>query len=63
MKEKLLLILLLQLYLYDTDRKDEKKISMRSSHCGSAKMNLTGIHEDADSIPGLALCIKDLVLL
>ena len=34
----------------------------RSSHCGSAVKNLTSIHEDASSIPGLAQCVQYLVL-
>ena len=33
------------------------------SHCGSAVMNPTRIHEDTGSIPGLAQRFKDLVLL
>ena len=33
-----------------------------SSHCGSAEMNLTCIHEDVDLIPGPAQWVKDPVL-
>ena len=29
-------------------------LQIGSSHCGEAVMNLTGIHEDAGWIPGLA---------
>ena len=35
----------------------------RSSHRGSAEINLTSIHEDVGSIPGLALWVKDPVVL
>ena len=35
-------------------------IRKRSSHCGSAVMNLTSMHEDAGSIPGLAQWFNDL---
>ena len=38
------------------------KTEMRSSHCGSLVMNLTGIHEDAGLTPGFTQWIKDLAL-
>ena len=34
-------------------------MELGSSHCGAAEMNLTGIHEDAGSILGLAQWIRD----
>ena len=40
-----------------------KKIKTGSSHCGSAVTNLTRIHEDASSIPGLVQWVKDPELL
>ena len=40
-----------------------KKLVERSSHCGSAELNLTSIHEDLGLIPGLTQWVKDPVLL
>ena len=40
-----------------------KKLRLRwSSHCGSALINPTSIHEGMRSIPGLAQWVKDLAL-
>ena len=39
-----------------------KKLNFGSSRHGSEEMNLTSIHEDPGSIPGLAHWVKDLAL-
>ena len=42
---------------------NKKKAFSSSSHCGTAETNLTRIHEDTGSIPGLTQWVKDLALL
>ena len=41
----------------------ESKILLVSFHCGSVVMNMTKVHEDLGSIPGLPHWLKDLALL
>ena len=40
-----------------------QKLNFQSLHHGSVELNLTNIHDDAGSIPGLAQWVKNLVLL
>ena len=47
--------------------KEEKRSAIKemgegNSHCGSVVRNLTSIHEDVGSIPGLVQWVKDLAL-
>jgi len=39
-----------------------KKNAFGCSHCGSAEINLTDIHEDTGLIPGLTEWVKDQAL-
>ena len=41
---------------------DMVKKYVGSSHCGSVEMNLACVHEDAGSIPCLALWVRDIAL-
>ena len=43
--------------------KEKQRIKNSSSHCGTAEMNPTSIHEDAGSIPSLAQWVGYPVLL
>ena len=43
--------------------KGTKNVCFGNSCLGSAEIHLTSIHEDADSIPGLAQWVKDAALL
>ena len=44
-------------------KKKKSKETKESSHCGSAEVNPTRIHEDVGLIPGLAQWVRDPVLL
>ena len=45
-----------------TPTNDPFKKVFQSSCPGAVVTNLTGIHDDEGSIPGLAQCVKDLAL-
>ena len=46
----------------DKENIGSETLTGESSHCGSAVMNLTSIHENVGSIPGVTQWVKDLVL-
>ena len=45
--------------LYDLRLFPKLNLPERSSHCGAVETNLTRIHEDSGSIPGLAQWVND----
>ena len=45
------------------EKKEKRNHSFGGSHHGSVEMNLTSIHEDTSSIPGLDQWLKDPMLL
>ena len=51
-----------EFFKYSLLSKYRKNANIRSSRCGSMLTNLTSIHEDAGSIPGLAQWVKERVL-
>ena len=51
-----------EVVLHKGRKEASKDGNLGSSHCGSAVKNLTSIHEDTGSIPGLAHWVKDLAL-
>ena len=51
-----------KLFASNEETGNDWKIPLGSSHCGTVETNPTSIHEDVGSFPGLAQCLKDLVL-
>ena len=61
-ESEILEVLLSSLCFTESFRWYDTRWSLRSSHCGSAVTNLTSIHENAGSIPGLTQWVKYLAL-